>query len=298
MERPPALPGLVKLIERLPPFHKVMERCMATMSKPYASAREIGGWIESDSALSGKVLSLANSSFYGQPNKVLQAERAVVLLGRRALEEVFFSFYIQGLFSSPDGSDQAELWVSSLSSGICAKELVGALGLPSSDGSETPDAGAYLAGLLHDSGKLLVLTHYPEYFHAAIRLEKEESLPECEAERRLWGFDHAELGQAMAAKWDLPENVCVAIACHHDPVSAGPFALLAALIRLSDVLCEAAVAGRDLAEAVRTDLDLDSRELLALEDARLPSLRRVVRTVREKMRVYEGLAESGTWQLG
>ena len=135
----------------------------------------------------------------------------MVLLGRRALEEVFFSFYIQGLFSSQDGSEVAGLWTSSLSAGICAKELTFALGLPSSEGQESPDAGAYLAGLLHDAGKLLVLTHYPDAYRAAEALAQREQIGETQAEQRQWGFDHADLGQSMARKWALPDSVCVAM---------------------------------------------------------------------------------------
>jgi len=300
MQPLPQLPGLDEVVERLPPFHKVMERCMATMSKPYASAREISTWIESDSALSGKVLSLANSSFYGQPNKVLRTERAVVLLGRRSLEDVFFSFYIQGLFSSQGGSEVAGLWSASLSAGICAKELTFALGLPSAEGDETPDAGAYLAGLLHDAGKLLVLTHYPEAYRAARALQASRRLGETEAERSLWGFDHAELGRSMARKWALPEAVCEAIAVHHAEPGDGPPAVLAALLKLSDLLCAALECGLE-AEApatVRRELDAASRKLLGADEMRLALLPQVAATVKEKMQVYDGLLDTGTWQVG
>lgn len=291
------LPSLMELVERLPPFHKVMERCMVTMSKPYASAREISTWIESDSVLSGKVLGLANSSFYGQPQKVLRTERAVVLLGRRALEEVFFSFYIQGLFSAQENTEVAELWTSALSAGICAKELTFVLALPSAEGHETPDAGAYLAGLMHDSGRLLVHTHYPEAYHAARSLAQSQAIDETEAERRLWGFDHADLSEAMAQKWALPDSVCRAIAFHHRPLEAGPDSLLAALVHTADILCQAVVDGRDVVESVKEELDPLCKELLGVHEDNLPFMRKVMRTVREKMQVYGGLMNSGSWQM-
>ena len=291
------IPSLVELVERLPPFHKVMERCMVTMSKPYASAREISTWIESDTVLSGKVLSLANSSFYGQPQKVLRTERAVVLLGRRALEEVFFSFYIQGLFSAQDDTEVAGLWTSALSSGICAKELTALLGLPSAEGHETPDAGAYLAGLLHDSGKLLMLTHYGPAYEAAQALARKEGLSECEAEQRQWGFDHAELSLAMGHKWSLPESVCEAIACHHRPLEAGDNALLACLIHTADVLCDAVVDGTDVVEAVQLKVSQAEKDLLGIDENRLPFMRKVMRNVKEKMQVYGGLMDTGSWQM-
>jgi HD-like signal output (HDOD) protein len=290
------LPSLMELVERLPPFHKVMERCMVTMSKPYASAREISGWIESDSALSGKVLSLANSSFYGQPQKVLRTERAVVLLGRRALEEVFFSFYIQGLFAAQEDSEVADLWTASLSGGICAKELTLVLGLPSAEGHETPDAGAYLAGLLHDSGKLLVLTHYPEAYASAALLSKQEGLSPSQAEARCWGFDHAQLSLAMAEKWALPESVCRAIAFHHEPLQAGDDALLACLVRAADILCQALVDGRDVVEALDLELGDDGKAILGVTADNLPFMRKVMRSVKEKMQVYGGLMNTGFWQ--
>jgi HD-like signal output (HDOD) protein len=293
MERASHLLNLDSLIERLPAFQKVMERCMVTMSKPYASAREISTWIESDSALSGKVLGMANSPYYGQTDKVMRTERAVVLLGRRALEDVFYSFYIQGLFSAQGGSEVAGLWTSALSAGICAKELTYVLGLPSSEGMETPDAGAYLTGLLHDAGKLLVLTHYPEAYHAAESLRAKEGVSEIEAEQRLWGFDHAQLGRSMAEKWSLPLSVCDAIGRHHDPMLGAP-AALDALVRLSDLLCQAEGPMGEM-EAAR-GLEPAFREVLGLGEQHLLLMEKVMGTVREKMLVYDGMMDTGTWQ--
>lgn len=290
------LPGMMDLVERLPPFHKVMEKCMVTLSKPFASAREISTYIESDSALSGKVLSLANSSFYGQASKVLQTERAVVLLGRRSLEEVFFSFYIQGLFASQE-REVTELWTASLRSGICAKELTYALQLPSAEGQETPDAGAYLAGLLHDAGRLLVLTHYPEAYRHARELGDREQCPAVQAERQVWGFDHAALSQAMALKWGLPSSVCDAIAWHHEPFKAGQAALLAGLVAVADRLAEADQAGLEIGESFLQSFDPALRALLGLDAERLPALRKVLKVLREKMQVLGSLMGSGTWQL-
>ncbi len=287
------LPGLDALIERLPAFQKVMERCMLTMSKPYASAREIGAWIESDSALSGKILGMANSPFYGQLDKVLRPERAVVLLGRRTLEDVFYSFYIQGLFSTHGGGEAAELWSDALGAGICAKELTIALALPSSEGQESADAGAYLAGLLHDAGKLLVLTHYPEAYQAARALAGPGGPTEIEAQRRAWGFDHAELGERMARKWSLPEAVCEAIGGHHKDLPQPR--VLDALVRLTDLLCDASRGGSPAREAAEK-LDPGSRITLGLDEERLGLMESVMEAARGKMRAYEGLFDGGTWQ--
>ena len=295
-EGSPDLPGLMELVERLPPFHKVLERCMVTMSKPYASAREISGWIESDSALSGRVLSLANSSYYGLPQKVLRTERAVVLLGRRALEEVFYSFYIQGLFTSQDGSEAAELWTGSLRAGICAKELTLALGMPSSEGKESDDAGAYLAGLLHDAGRLLLLTHYPAAYH---RAHPKGGAPGdvVDREKQAWGFDHAELGRAMAEKWGLPPSVSRAIEWHHRPDEAGEDALLASLVHVADILSESAASGGDPVAAVRSACSEQCLGRLGLDEDALPVLRKVMRQLAEKMLAYGGLVNGGAFQV-
>jgi HD-like signal output (HDOD) protein len=290
MEQPLQIPGLVDLVSNLPPFQKVMEQCMLTLSKPYSSAKELGRWIESDTALSGKVLSLANSSFYGQPQKVSSASQAVVLLGRRALEETFFSIYIQGLFQSQGDPEVSRMWAHSLSCGLAARELVQMLGLPSAEGQETPDGGAYLAGLLHDAGKLLILTNYPEAHQLAKSQLKQRARNIIEAERLTWGFDHAELGEAMARKWGLHETILEAVRWHHEPERAVLSPELTALVHVGDLLARYGEAAPRALERVHPvamailGLGEDSQERLAAVD----------RNVREKMAVYDHLLQSNS----
>lgn len=176
-------------------------------------AAKIAETLGQDQALSIRVLRLANSAYYGLPRKVNTLTEAVVLLGMRTVRDLalvastfpWLSRPLKGYELGP-----RELWRHSFAVAVGAKTIARAANLPN-------DGVAFTAGLLQDvgkvalsmwlEGKLAVLGNY------AVR----EGIRFDEAERRTIGFDHAEVGAAMAETWNLPQEIIDVIRYHHEP---------------------------------------------------------------------------------
>ncbi|WP_018868701.1 MULTISPECIES: HDOD domain-containing protein [unclassified Thioalkalivibrio] len=179
---------------------------------------QIASSLGRDPGLVALVLRLANSPVYAQSRSVDTVERAVNLLGRDTLQRLV----VAGAITRATGNipDQERLplevfWRHSAYCAVIARHLADRV-LPRQSGS------VFLAGLLHDLGKLLLFTQSPEAAHRAFlsSLDIGDGLSPQGAEREQLGFDHAELGGALAAHWGLPDGLVACVAGHHHPRSA------------------------------------------------------------------------------
>jgi putative nucleotidyltransferase with HDIG domain len=255
---------LVQRIKKLPPLPGSVTRFHELLSNEKSSLAEIGQVAKTDPALTANILRVANSAFVAVSRRVEDVSHAVSLLGRQRLRESVLADALTGVLPPilPGfGIDARTYFTHCVAVAILARELAGRTKV-------TPDT-AFLAGLLHDIGKLAVATYLtttPSDVAESLRPGRRVAL---ETERRLLGFDHGVAGEILATQWRLPESAAIAARWHHAPDRAPPGASppVAALVHLADALSYTVVETRDPAELTeRVDTGALTRLNLSLED--------------------------------
>jgi putative nucleotidyltransferase with HDIG domain len=229
------LKSVVDKIHNLPTPPIVFTQITKVINNPNTSAYEIGAIIAEDPALTAKVLKLTNSSYYGISRTITNVKQAIVILGLDAVKSLVISASVFDAFSKNSALDREYLeyfWRHSLLVAIMAKNLSRFVKRGFLHESEI----AFSGGLLHDIGKLIIISHLPEeYSKIKTVMEKRPSYSEIDIESSVLQFSHSDLGSYMASKWNLPGEICFAILNHHSE-EAIPVDSFAAVIHLADQL--------------------------------------------------------------
>ncbi|QLA17534.1 HDOD domain-containing protein [Desulfolutivibrio sulfoxidireducens] len=199
-----------------PPLPRAFITLQEVLGNPQSSLRDIAAVVSHDPGLSALLLKLANSAFYGFSGRVDTIERAVSLLGAAEVNALAAGAAVSTLFRDnphPELLDLPLFWKHSVACAIVARFLAERAGL------KNPER-FFLAGLLHDIGKILLAVAEPEMTAMVRDMSLRDTLPETRAEREIFSFDHGELGGRVIAKWRFPEALALAVAGHHDPLRA------------------------------------------------------------------------------
>jgi len=255
------LDGLIARSCEIPSAPPVVTQLMQLISDPTVGAEAIGDALSHDPTLVAELLRVANSPFYGRRGKVSNLASAVMVLGFHALRNLVVALSTREIYGSFEGLPRV-LWEHANAVGVVAGAVAKRVGMVSVE-------DAFAAGLLHDLGMLLLHKSDPDRYAGLLAAAPHlEAL--AEAEHQEWGFDHSEVGAAVAVHWSLPERMVQVVgAVHHlDRVAEGgePLRRLAACVVLADGLCaelgKAALPvpdGWDGSEALRL---LDGRVVL------------------------------------
>lgn len=200
--------GTIELVS-LP---EALVRLNSLVDDPRSSMEDIARVIETDTGLAARLLRIVNSPFYGLPSRVDTISHAVAIVGTRELRDLALATAVVRVFEGipPELMDMERFWEHSLLTGLIARELCRHRG---DHGVES----RFVAGLLHDVGKLLMCRRVPELARHALARATYEQLPLPEAEQEALGFDHAEVGGLLLEAWRLPEALVVAARWHHAP---------------------------------------------------------------------------------
>jgi putative nucleotidyltransferase with HDIG domain len=212
------LRSVLSHMETLPSISTVLERVIRELELPEPSAANLGALIARDAAMSTKVLQLTNSAIFGLPNVVSDPVYATVLLGLEALHLLVLSIRIFDQFTFEDvgGISVSRLWNHCVSVARLAKRISMA-----EEASQALAERAFLAGLLHDIGKLMLASDNPERYQSVVNLGGSDINKICGIETRVLGANHAEVGAYLMGLWGFSESVIEAIHLHHKP-SASP----------------------------------------------------------------------------
>ena len=165
--------------------------------------------------LTAEVLRLVNSAYFGLSREVTSINHAVVYVGINTVKNVAIALATKGALPTKNkaGLDMRQFWEHSLTVGIIAKKVMEARG-----GESKQDANFFVAGLLHDIGKIIFAHFMPDDYKQVIDEIDEApwSLTRAlVAEKNILGFDHGEVGAVLAEKWKLPDDLACSIGCHH-----------------------------------------------------------------------------------
>ncbi|HVS19623.1 MAG TPA: HDOD domain-containing protein [Planctomycetota bacterium] len=237
----------------LPSPPDVVVRINAMIADRSCGPQEIGRVVGGDPALAVRVVSTANSSFYGLQEPVLSAEQAATVIGVRSLRNIAMQASIAQRYEHLEGRDELDvrdLWEHSER---CAQlsQLLGAASRLDLD--LAPDE-FYTCGLLHDIGKVALLESLREEYLDVLREARSERVPLHHSEQQLLGFTHVDVGALVAARWKLPPAVALSIAYHHGPTPRILEYPAVAVVAVADQLAYRAdlvdfeIAGRKLAD--------------------------------------------------
>ncbi len=207
-------------------FHHVSE----VIGKPGSSADLVAEAMKSDQSLCARLLKLANSAYYGYPQKVDSLRQAIVIIGTRQIQDMMAATMAVDQFKgiSPDLVDMRSFWRHSLACGLGAKALAQMRHEPNTE-------RFFISGLLHDVGSLVLYQEEPALASAALFKHMETDVPLQVAEYQVFGFDHADVTGALLEVWRLPPGIGESAAAHHRPSSArNP--LVATTIQVADAL--------------------------------------------------------------
>lgn len=205
---------LVAAVSRLHALPGVVERVLSLTSDPDTGAKQLAECIQSDPAVAAVVLRMANSAMYGSSGKIASVSEAVVRIGFLQTKSLVVGMSVIKTFSKgmkSAGFDRVLFWRHSISVAIIAKLLADAIRMGNSE-------IGFVAGLLHDIGKLLLDEFVPMEFSQAVMAAIEQRVPLIEAEPKVLQTSHVEVGPAVLAVWRFPEGVITAVKNHHNPI--------------------------------------------------------------------------------
>lgn len=256
------LKSTIAQIGSLPPVPDVYKRLCEELQSAECSVAAVSRIIETDQAILSKILQLVNSAFFGVRHRVTSAAQASSMLGLQTLKSLVL---MSGLFtpmqqaSFPKGFSIEEKWRHSAKVGIYAEALCKHESAP-----KEMAADAYTAGLLHDAGELILAISCPDDYVHVRDYGMLNQIPAYEAERKVLGCTHAELGAYLLGIWGLPDQIVEAVAYHHNPSestsqSLSPLALVHAADRMDpqkgNLESDIAASPLDLAFLARIGLE-------------------------------------------
>ncbi|NTV12638.1 MAG: HDOD domain-containing protein [Desulfobulbaceae bacterium] len=206
------LEDLEKKLSDLPTLPMVAHHLNVESQKDTFTSKILAGIIEKDPPLTSKILKLANSAYYGFSSKVASLDRAITMLGFGTVKNLACSVAISSFF--PPGQqgevDMGGLWKHCLGTAVSARQLIMVTAPALAE-------EAFLAGVLHDIGTIIIINKFPDQALAALRVMKEKKISQSEAEKGSIGFTHEAAGAFLVSKWNFPPRFYRIIRMHHNP---------------------------------------------------------------------------------
>lgn len=222
----------------LPTLPTVVSKMIELVDNPRTSAASLSRLISTDQALTARLLKLANSAYYGFPREISTVNMAIVVLGFNTVKDMGLSLSVFDAFKNQENTpsfDIARFWEHSIACGIASRMLA--------HNYHSRFAGeAFVAGLLHDIGKVILNQYFHKEFKLIMEMTSGGMLLE-EAEDSVLGIRHSQIGSWLAEKWNLPKLISETIEFHHVPWDAKKEPLFVSTICLADYLCHICGSG-------------------------------------------------------
>jgi putative nucleotidyltransferase with HDIG domain len=253
---------LVKDIRGLVTLPNVYIQIGRLIDDPKSSSADIAKAVGQDPSFTIRLLQVANSALYRFPSEVDAVPKAVSILGTAQIRNLALSMSVASSFEGllNELVSMENFWKHSLLCALSARHLAKLVGRCD------PDA-LFTAGVLHDIGELIIFNRLPEQAQQAllIALDSDEEIPVYQAEQQVMGFDHADVGGALAREWHLPALLEECIAYHHNVAGSQRHRRETALVHLANIF--ALMAEVDTLDPLDVpSIDPLAWELTGLED--------------------------------
>ncbi|MCA9149018.1 MAG: HDOD domain-containing protein [Planctomycetales bacterium] len=248
---------IVAGIRSLPSLTGNIQLLMQKLGDPEVSLDEISDIVVKDIGMTTKILQVVNSPYFGISNPIANPRHAIALLGMNQVRPLVLT---AGVFAE---CERLGKWTD-VATAVMDHSMAVASRAHHITFVETDDAVladyAFLAGMLHDVGKLILMQHNSDEYDAALELSKVEGIPQWQAERQILQTCHAEIGAFLLGLWGLPSPTVEAVMCHHTPCEATERGFTVALaVHVADA-CE--IHAQDSAKSFDDFVELDHQLLV------------------------------------
>ncbi|MDR1482591.1 MAG: HDOD domain-containing protein [Synergistaceae bacterium] len=255
---------VLKRVKDIPSMPQFVVETLKKLDDPKSNANDVGSRLSKDEGLVVRVLRLANSAYYGLSRRITGVSEAISFLGFKTVKSIVLAATVYKFMDTAFTGyslDRGQLWRHSQSVAATSRYLAEKLG--SCDPEE-----AYIGGLMHDIGKI-VLNDYVRFGYSIIlRLVEEDNIPFCDAERQVLGFDHAQVGGLVMEQWNLPESYSYVTTFHHAPWDLpsefDSFQPVTDIVHVSNAICLMLGVGIG-ADGMQYNISTESLERLGME---------------------------------
>jgi putative nucleotidyltransferase with HDIG domain len=205
-------------IEQMPSLSTTVTKVLEICDSPTTSPNDLNRVISLDPVLVGQVLRLINSAYYSMPEQVTSLTRAIIMLGLNTVKNLALSTAVLERLvgkTSFQALSMNDFWTHSICVGVTAKAIATIKRVPLTEREEY-----FVAGLLHDLGKIPLNDRFPEEYVQVLESAKPGQCPLHQAENMIFGIDHCVVGRMIAEKWRLSETMIDSLGCHHNPDEA------------------------------------------------------------------------------
>lgn len=223
---------ILRVIQEIPAIPDIVVKVMQLTRDPKVSATQLTDMISNDPGLTGNILRLCNSAFYGIPRVVSSLNQAVLYLGFHTIRSLVLTCSISRFFNPKHpvyGYVSGGIWRHSVACAIISESLCNQIR------PELHDS-AFTAGLLHDIGQLILGISIKDTADTISDLMTSGQLPELEAEREALGFTHEDIGAHLADAWNFPDDLIHSMRHHHDPTESKTQCEMTSIVHIADTL--------------------------------------------------------------
>lgn len=227
--------GIVKMVGRikdLPPLPNIVTSAMQLLSDPETPTEEIEAVIGQDQALVTKLIKVGNSALYGGLQKVTSLRQVLTRLGLKTTRNLILSASAHSYFINNQKGMRTwvqNLWQHSVETGLAARRIAEIT-------NYTDPEEAFIGGLVHDIGKLIILMLFPKPFKEILKIKKVDQLDSKTAEYRIIGLDHEQIGRILMDRWNMPDSAKTCAEYHHRYQESQGYPELSAIVAYADYL--------------------------------------------------------------
>lgn len=199
---------------------------------PHSTAQDIADVVATDMALTARLLQIVNSPFYNFPQQIDTITMAITVIGTAQLRDLVMATLVIQKFSCipKDLVSPEKFWCHNIACATAARTIVTELGF------QQPER-VFVAGLLHDIGRLVMYLAEPDLSHEVLQLLRFNSqLDVNQVEKMTFGYDHTELGATLLKEWGLPDSLAEPVRYHHIPAQAQKFTIESNVLHLANVV--------------------------------------------------------------
>ncbi len=281
---------IIENVRSLPPLPAAVEKVIRMADNPEVDPNEMAIIIHNDSSLTARILRVANSSFFGLSRTVGTVSQAIMILGFQGVKNLALGMSVLDRLQPRQRTSSLpieDIWRHSMAVASAARMMTARTGL-----SEPEEA--FVAGLLHDMGKLVLMNNFGEEWELLLEIDRAQEKRLYQLEKEAFGMDHAEVGFVLCEHWNIPAKMSRIIAEHHLPPKRKQ------TVGEEDVLCYAVQAGNSMAKIAQIGSSGDSHvegtllEIVDSEKLTKEGLRQILLALPEEVSKTEAFLKMGS----